>query len=61
MQNTPFRQILKTDSRHIVSDGMLDCAMRSDIPQNMIMKSGPTKGRIRIRSGWKRQTGKVRN
>ena len=35
----------KADSLHIVSDGKLDCAMRSDTLQNMIIKSGqsPTK------------------
>ena len=45
-QNIPIQQSPKTDSRHIMSDCKLDCAIKSDTPWNMIMKSGqiPTEG-----------------
>ena len=39
-QSTPIQHSPKTDFRHIVSDSKLDCATRSDTPQNMIMKNG---------------------
>ena len=53
MQGTPIQQSPKTNSRHNVSDGKPDCAMGSDIPHNMTMKSdqSPKRGETRTRSG----------
>ena len=52
-QSTPIQQSPKTDSRHIVSDGKLDYVMRSDILQNIIVRSGQstTKGETKTRLG----------
>ena len=62
-RNTAIQQNPKADSRYIVSDGKLDCAMRSDTSQNMIIRSTQitekcSKDSVRLD---KLQTGKVGN
>ena len=53
-ENTPIKQIKKTDSMCNMSDGRLDCATRSNSAQNMSIKSDQscTKCDTRTRSGW---------